>query len=86
LGNGDNRNGGRLRLWRRRPSLKRPLILIVITVVAALEQQYVGPCRYSDCVVKFASNGGKTVVRIEEILDEFQIALRDQKFEPAEDD
>lgn len=50
------------------------LILAVTTVIAALEQRYVGPCQYAICVVKFAPDGGKTVIRIEEILDEYDLA------------
>ena|SRR5438067_6810307 len=55
------------------------LILAVITSIAALEQQYVGPCDYVVCVIAFASDGGKTAVRIEEILDEYHVPSRDRE-------
>jgi putative Mg2+ transporter-C (MgtC) family protein len=49
------------------------LILMVITIVAALEQQYIGPCAYVTCIVKFGSNGGKTAIQLNEILDEYNL-------------
>ena len=53
------------------------LVLTVITLIAALGRQYVGPCDYGTCVVRFASSGGKTAILLEEILDEYDAAARD---------
>src|SRR5205807_303738 len=61
------------------------LILVVTIIVAALEQQYVGPCAYATCVVKFGYNGGKTVIQLEEILDEYYLPSRDRSLVRGKD-
>ena len=44
------------------------------------EQRYIGPCRYRHAVVTFDAHGGKSAVRIEEVLDEFDVLPSDQQF------
>lgn len=59
------------------------LILAVITVIAALEQQYIGPCEYWTCRISFDPNAGKTSVQLDDILDEYEVALRDRRISEA---
>lgn len=54
------------------------LILAVITVIAALEQQYIGPCQYWTCCISFDPHGGKTTVQLEDILDEYDVRPQDR--------
>ncbi|HEX7517761.1 MAG TPA: MgtC/SapB family protein [Chthoniobacterales bacterium] len=49
------------------------LILAVLTIISAGEQRFLGRCKYATVTVVFESNGGKTIVKIEEILDEYNV-------------
>jgi putative Mg2+ transporter-C (MgtC) family protein len=49
------------------------LILAVLTVISAGEQRFLGRCEYVTVTLLFEPNGGKTIVKIEEILDEYNV-------------
>src|SRR5207237_7803918 len=51
------------------------LVLALLTIISAWEQQYIGPCQYSQIRLTFDPEGGKTLIKIEEILDESNIPL-----------
>jgi len=49
------------------------LVLAVLTIIRTLEERYVGHCRFSSVVVVFDPAGGKALVKIEEILEEYGV-------------
>jgi putative Mg2+ transporter-C (MgtC) family protein len=49
------------------------LILAVLTIISAGEQRFLGRCEYVTVTLVFEPNGGKTIVLIEEILDEYNV-------------
>jgi putative Mg2+ transporter-C (MgtC) family protein len=49
------------------------LILAVLTIISAGEQRFLGRCEYVTVSVLFKPAGGKTIIRIEEILDEYNV-------------
>jgi putative Mg2+ transporter-C (MgtC) family protein len=49
------------------------LILAVLTIISAGEQRFLGRCEYMTVTIVFEPNGGKTIVLIEEILDEYNV-------------
>jgi putative Mg2+ transporter-C (MgtC) family protein len=49
------------------------LILAVVTIISAGEQRFLGRCEYVSVTLVFEPRGGKTIVKIEEILDEYNI-------------
>ncbi len=49
------------------------LIVLLLTVVSAFEMRIFGTCRYTDAVISFDAKGGKTVVKMQELLDECQV-------------
>ena len=49
------------------------LILAVLTIISAGEQRFLGRCEYVTVTIVFEPNGGKTIVLIEEILDEYNV-------------
>lgn len=61
------------------------LILMVITTIAAFEQQYIGRCEYWTCRITYDPRGGKTSVQVDEILDEFEVRPRDRRVSIAAD-
>jgi putative Mg2+ transporter-C (MgtC) family protein len=63
------------------------LILGVLSLVARWEQRFVGSCRYTTASIIFETDGGKTLIKIHEILDEFAIptASRISKLEQIDD-
>ena len=46
-------------------------LLITLSVVGTLERRYVGPCKFSTLQLTYDVAGGKTLIRLEELLDEF---------------
>ena len=55
------------------------LILAVLTIISAGEQRFLGRCEYVTVTIVFEPNGGKTIVKIEEILDEYNVPWSRQK-------
>jgi putative Mg2+ transporter-C (MgtC) family protein len=49
------------------------LILAVLTIISAGEQRFLGRCEHVTVTIVFEPNGGKTIVLIEEILDEYNV-------------
>ncbi len=46
-------------------------LLVTLSVVGTLERRYVGPCKFSTLQITYEVAGGKTLIRLEELLDEF---------------
>jgi putative Mg2+ transporter-C (MgtC) family protein len=57
-------------------------ILILLTTVSAWEQRVLGGCKYATASILFESLGGKTSIRIEELLDEYQVPPKRRKEVP----
>lgn len=57
------------------------LILAVLTLISALEQRYIGTCRYTTARVRFRTERGKGRVKIEEVLDEHRVLPADRNWE-----
>lgn len=49
------------------------LVVAVLTIISAAEQRLLGRCHYVEAVVVFQPDGGKTLIRIQEILDEYGV-------------
>ncbi len=49
------------------------LLLGILTVVARLENRYIGPCVHRRVVLVYEPRGGKTAVKIDHILDNYQL-------------
>ena len=49
-------------------------VLVVLTTAAKLERHYVGGCVFSKVYLTCDHAGGKTLLKVEEILDEFDLA------------
>jgi putative Mg2+ transporter-C (MgtC) family protein len=49
------------------------LILAVLTIISTWEQRYLGHCQPIPVIVSFDPAGGKTIVKIEEILEEYHV-------------
>ncbi|MBV9128510.1 MAG: MgtC/SapB family protein [Verrucomicrobia bacterium] len=45
----------------------------LLWLLSALEQRYIGPCRYEWARLRYRAAGGKTSVKIQEVLDEYRI-------------
>jgi putative Mg2+ transporter-C (MgtC) family protein len=58
-------------------------ILLAMLLVAVGEQRYIGPCRYREAILTFQSNGGKSAIKIEEVLDEYRFPAGDYRFSEA---
>ena len=54
--------------------------LTAMVLITVGEQRYIGPCRYRHATVTFDAQGGKSAVRIEEVLDEFHVLPGNQRF------
>ncbi len=52
-------------------------MLAAMLLVSLGERRYIGMCRYQWAVVTFRSEGGKSLVKIEEALDEYRVARDD---------
>jgi hypothetical protein len=48
-------------------------ILALLWGLTALEHRYVGPCQYCWVKVAYRAMGGKALIRIEEVLDEYRV-------------
>ena len=51
------------------------LVLAVLTIIAAWESKYVGLCQFSSLEIYFDPQGGKTAIKIEEVLNEYSIPM-----------
>ncbi|MBI3876980.1 MAG: MgtC/SapB family protein [Verrucomicrobia bacterium] len=49
------------------------LVVGVLTVISTLEKKYLGHCEFSSVLVTFDPAGGKSVVKIEEILEDHHV-------------
>jgi len=62
------------------------LIVILLTIVSAWEQRVLGSCKFVTASIVFDAQGGKTSVRIEELLDEYQVPPGRRKEAPQPSD
>jgi putative Mg2+ transporter-C (MgtC) family protein len=46
-------------------------LLATMLVLSLFEQRYIGPCRYRWALLTFREGGGKSLIKIEEVLDEY---------------
>lgn len=53
------------------------LILAVLTIISAFEQKFLGPCKYAVMKITMQTNGGKTLIMLEETLNEFHVHAKD---------
>ena len=49
------------------------LLLVIQTVVTRLENRYIGPCVHRQIIMIYDPRGGKTTVKIDHILDNYQL-------------
>ena len=49
------------------------LIITVLTLISAGEQRFLGSCEFVSVILVFEPRGGKTILKIEEILDEYNV-------------
>lgn len=52
-------------------------LVVAMVVISLCEQRYIGPCRYRWAMLTFRTGGGKSVIKIEEVLDEYRIPRSD---------
>lgn len=55
-------------------------ILAAMLIISIFEQRYIGPCRYRWATLTFREAGGKSAIRIEEVLDEYRFPHVDRDF------
>ncbi len=56
------------------------LVLLMLTVISSLERRWIGRCKMADMLVVYLPAGGKTLVKLEGMLDEVPgpgLAIRD---------
>lgn len=51
------------------------LILTVLTFISSAEKKFLGGCEWSSVTVRFDPTGGKALVKIEEVLEDYQIKM-----------
>jgi len=56
------------------------LIFLTLTVLGMVERRILATCRFLDCVVVFADDGGKTRKKITRLVASYEAALRDLQF------
>jgi putative Mg2+ transporter-C (MgtC) family protein len=56
------------------------LVLGVLTIISSWEKRYLGACQPATVVVSFDPAGGKTMVKIEEILADFHVSYAPPDF------
>ncbi len=49
------------------------LILGLLAAADLVEKRYIGPCRTARCALRFEPTGGKAMVKIDQILNDYQI-------------
>jgi putative Mg2+ transporter-C (MgtC) family protein len=52
-------------------------LLAAMLIISLGEQRYIGSCRHQWAVVTFRADGGKSLVKIEEVLDEYRVPRSD---------
>jgi putative Mg2+ transporter-C (MgtC) family protein len=58
-------------------------LLGAMLLISLSEQRYVGACRYRWAVLTFQVDGGKSLIRIEEVLDEYRLPRGDYEILPS---
>jgi putative Mg2+ transporter-C (MgtC) family protein len=59
------------------------LIFLTLTVLGMVERRILASCRFLDCVVVFADDGGKTRKLITRLLASYETAVQDLQFQAA---
>ena len=54
-------------------------MLVAMLVISLGEQRYIGPCRYRWAVLTFQAAGGKSLIKIEEVLAEYRFPSGDRE-------
>ena len=62
------------------------LVLALLLGTATLEKRFLGACKLAQVVVVFDHAGGKGTVKVEEILNDYQISHERRRFDRAQDD
>jgi putative Mg2+ transporter-C (MgtC) family protein len=57
--------------------------VFVLILSDRVERRFLGACRFGGVVVSFDAAGGRALVKIEDILDEYQIPPRERRLEPT---
>lgn len=58
-------------------------LLAAMLAISVGEQRYIGTCRYRWAVLTFRVAGGKSLIRIEEVLDEYRFPRGDYELLPS---
>lgn len=61
------------------------LVLIILVGLSVLENRYLGPCMFRKIAVIYDPAGGRTAVKLDQILDDYRIAPEDRREERCED-
>ena len=59
-------------------------LLAAMLFITLSEQRYIGRCQYRRALLVFRAAGGKSLIRIEEVLDEYRFARSDYELVPAD--
>lgn len=58
-------------------------MLAAMLIISGFEQRYIGLCRYRWAVLTFRTAGGKSLIKIEEVLAEYRFPAGDYELLPA---
>jgi putative Mg2+ transporter-C (MgtC) family protein len=61
------------------------LILGVLTSATALDNRYLGPCKPANVLISYDLMGGKTAIKLDRILDDYQIVQQARVSQPLND-
>jgi putative Mg2+ transporter-C (MgtC) family protein len=56
--------------------------VLILVLSDRVERRFLGPCSFGGVAVSFDGAGGKAIVKIEDILDEYQIPQSERRLEP----
>jgi putative Mg2+ transporter-C (MgtC) family protein len=62
------------------------LLLLILTIVSRMESRYLGPCVHQNVTLVYNPLGGKTDVKIDHILNDFQLTRSSQLTETIAED
>ncbi|HEX4646022.1 MAG TPA: MgtC/SapB family protein [Verrucomicrobiae bacterium] len=61
------------------------LVLLVLTIIGTLEKRYIGRCEFNSVVMTFDTMGGKTIIKLEELFEEFHARYNPSEISSASD-
>lgn len=56
-------------------------VVLILTISDRVERRFLGPCTFAGVIVSFEVAGGKGLVKIEDVLDEYQIPHAERRLE-----